>query len=62
MLFQASPYFPDNQPEMYRVLQNLCNRNVPNQLKMIELYCCGPGLLFWLLLFQIRTGLGSSRF
>ena len=29
---------------------------------MIELYCCGPGLLFWLLFFQIRKGLGSSRF
>ena len=23
---------------------------------MIELYCCGPGLLFWLLLFQIKEG------
>ena len=23
---------------------------------------CGPRLLFWLLLFQIRKGLGSSRF
>ena len=29
------------------------------------MYCCHPGLLFWLLLFQIRKslgGLGSSRF
>ena len=24
---------------------------------MIELDCCGPGLLFWLLLFQIMMGL-----
>ena len=29
---------------------------------MIELYCCGPGLLFWLLFFQIRKGLGSWVF
>ena len=29
---------------------------------MIELYCCGPGQLFWLLLFQIRKGLGSWVF
>ena len=33
MLFQAFPYFPDNQPEMdsnqqYRRLQNLCNKTL----------------------------------
>ena len=25
MLFQAFPYFPDNQPEMYSSLQNSCH-------------------------------------
>ena len=64
----------DNQPEMYSMttvlqtaaqgfaesLQQECSK--PAQNVMIELYCCGPGLLFWLLLFQIRKGLGSSRF
>ena len=38
-------------------LQQECSK--PAQSVMIELYCCGPGLLFWLLLFQIRKGLGS---
>ena len=41
-------------------LQQECSK--PAQNVMIELYCCGPGLLFWLLLFQIKQGLGSSRF
>ena len=38
-------------------LQQECSK--PAQNVMIELYCCGPGLLFWLLLFQIRKSLGS---
>ena len=41
-------------------LQQECSK--PAQNVMIELYCCGPGLLFWLLLFQIRKGLGSCVF
>ena len=41
-------------------LQHECSK--PTQNVMIELYCCGPGLLFWLLLFQIRKGLGSWVF
>ena len=35
-------------------LQQECSKPAQN-----ELYCCGPGLLFWLLLFQIRKGLES---
>ena len=31
-------------------LQQECSK--PAQNVMIELYCCGPDLLFWLLLFQ----------
>ena len=41
-------------------LQQECSKLAQNV--MIELYCCGPGLLFWLLLFQIRKGLGSWVF
>ena len=41
-------------------LQQECSK--PTKNVMIELYCCGPGLLFWLLLFQIRKGLGSWVF
>ena len=41
-------------------LQQECSK--PAQNVMIELNCCGPGLLFWLLLFQIRKGLGSWVF
>ena len=41
-------------------LQQECSK--PAQNVMIELYCCGPGLLFWLLLFQIRKGLGPWVF
>ena len=49
MSFQAFPYFPDNQPEMYSMQQE-CSK--PSEIVMIELYCCGPGLLFWLLLLN----------
>ena len=34
--------------------QQECSK--PTQNVMIELYCCGPGLLFWLLSFQNKEG------
>ena len=57
----------DNQLEKlcqcYRVLQNLCTRNVPTSSKCYDrAVLLWSSLLFWLLLFQIRKGLGSSRF
>ena len=44
------------------ILFSGCHLSLESLQQVIELYCCGPGLLFWLLLFQIRKGLGSWVF
>ena len=46
---------------IYRVLQNLYNKN-DSEIVMIELYCCGCSGRAGYYFFQIRKGLGSSIF